>query len=103
MPKRGIRSDGRFWIPPERITEHLDQERLVVPRIARELKAVVVPAGVLPINHNLSVCAVNGQGLATVRGILTCERSQEWFRKTADRLENGYFSVKTRSLRRLPI
>ncbi|HZC23747.1 MAG TPA: N-6 DNA methylase [Candidatus Binatia bacterium] len=103
MPKRGLRSDGRYWIPPEKISEHLDQHRLIIPRITRELKTVVVPPGVLPINHNLSVCATNGHDLAAVREMITCERSQKWFRATADRLENGFFSVKTRTLRRLPV
>jgi methylase of polypeptide subunit release factors len=103
MPPRAIRDDGRYWIPPERIPQNLDQYRLIVPRIARELKTVVVPPGVLAINHNLSVCALNGHDLRTVQHMITCERSQEWFRKTADRLENGYFSVKTRTLRNLPI
>jgi tRNA1(Val) A37 N6-methylase TrmN6 len=103
MPQRGIRSDGRFWIPPEKIPVSLDQPRLVIPRIARELKAVLVPPGVVPINHNLSICSVEGQDLATVRDLICCPKSQEWFRKTADRLENGYFSVKTTTLRRLPV
>jgi hypothetical protein len=67
MPKRGIRNDGRFWIPPEKIPGGLEQTRLIIPRIARALKTVVVPPGVLPINHNLSVCALNGCDLATVR------------------------------------
>lgn len=103
MPQRGVRSDGRYWIPPEKIPEHLDKPRLVVPRIARELKAVVVPAGVVPINHNLSVCATRGLDLESVRRILTSERSQAWFKRTADRLEGGYFSVKTTTLRRMPV
>jgi hypothetical protein len=104
MPDRGIRNDGRFWIPPEKLlSKYLDQTRLVIPRIARELKTVVVPAGVLPINHNLSVCTLGNNDLTTVREMITCARSQEWFQKTSDRLENGYFSVKTRTLRRLPI
>lgn len=103
MPKRGIRNDGRFWIPPEKIPGGLDQARLIIPRITRELKTVEVPPGVLPINHNLSVCTLNGNDLATVRDAITCAQSQRWFQRTADRLENGYFSVKTRTLRTLPL
>ena len=53
---------------PELIPSFLDQERLVVSRIARELKAVVVPADVLPINHNLSMCARNGMSFVRFDG-----------------------------------
>jgi tRNA1(Val) A37 N6-methylase TrmN6 len=103
MPQRGLRKDGRFWVPPERIPTELSMPRLIVPRIARSLKTVVVPPGVLPINHNLSVLALNGNDLEAVRETITCAQSQRWFKSKADRLENGYFSVKTRTLRRLPI
>jgi len=40
---------------PETITLSLDKPMLMIPRIAKRLRAIPIPAGVLPINHNLTV------------------------------------------------
>ena len=55
MPERGRRS--QLWQPPERFDHHLPlaTEGILVPRIAKTLRAVPLPAGMLPINHSLVV------------------------------------------------
>jgi hypothetical protein len=58
MPPRGRRS--LFWLPPEMPRLRLDQPALLIPRIARRLRVIDLPPGVMAINHNLSVVS-NGQ------------------------------------------
>ena len=102
MPKR--KGKRPYWIPPETITLNVDRPSLLVPRIARRLRAIRVPAGILPINHNISVVSEDGGlSLDELERLLTCEASQAWMRRNAPRLENGYLSVTTGLLRRLPV
>lgn len=100
MPPRG--RNGPYWVPPEPITLPLDKPALLIPRIARRLRAVSLPAGVLPINHNLSVINTTGS-LEDLRELLLSEYSQAWIRRHAPRLDSGFFSITTRLLRRLPV
>lgn len=104
MAPRGRRSQ-KFWVPPESFERFdLSRPHLVVPRIAKSLAPVRVPAGVLPINHNLSIVSDAGhQGLDEIEAILRAPRSLEWVQQRAPRLENGYFSLTTTLLRQLPV
>gem|GEM_PF-1178213 len=102
MPERGRR--GRWWVPPETINLPLDRPGLLVPRIARRLRAIPLPAGVLPVNHNLSVVAATGAvSLDEIREVLVSDDAQHWLERHAPRLENGFYSITTSLLRRLPI
>jgi hypothetical protein len=101
MPKRGL--SNPFWVPPETINLPLDRPTLLIPRIARGLRAIPLPAGVLPINHNLSVVSTTNMPLKELRELLLSESSQDWIRRNAPRLESGFYSITTRLLRRLPI
>jgi hypothetical protein len=102
MPKRS--STRPYWLPPESITLPLNQPALMVPRIARRLRAIPLPAGILPINHNLSVISTkDGLSLSDLKALLESEHSQEWIRRNAPRLENGFFSITTKLLRRMPV
>jgi Eco57I restriction-modification methylase len=102
MPKR--EHSRPYWLPPETITMPLDRPALLVPRIARRLRAIPLPAGVLPVNHNLSVCTnSDGMSLEALAALITSEASQAWLQRNAPRLENGYFSITTKLLRRLPV
>lgn len=93
-----------YWMPPETITLDLSRPSILVPRIARRLRVVHLPAGVLPINHNLQVVnAADGVPLERVAEILSCEETQAWIRRHAPRLENGFLSITTTLLRRLPL
>jgi tRNA1(Val) A37 N6-methylase TrmN6 len=101
MPPRGRRAT--YWLAPETPRLSLDQPRLLIPRIARQLRAIELPAGVMPINHNLSIVSAGNIPLSEIKEILLSQKSQDWIKATAPRLENGYLSITTKRLRRLPI
>ncbi len=92
-----------FWLPPETITLRLDLPSLLVPRIARRVRAIDVPPGVLPINHNLSVVAAGSHSLEEIKAVLLHADTQAWVRSQALRLENGFLSITTKLLRRVPL
>ncbi|TXI25555.1 MAG: SAM-dependent methyltransferase [Roseateles sp.] len=104
MAKRGHRA-AKFWVPPETFERFdLDVPHLLIPRIARDLQSARVPAGILPVNHNISIVSINGEaGLDEIEERLRDPRSVQWVRERAPALENGYFSVTTTLLRQLPL
>lgn len=106
LPRMAARGRQRkeSWIPPE--TFHrldLSQPSLLVPRIAKTLKPVRVPAGVLPVNHNLSIVRSGSMSLDDIEAALSSPSSAEWVQRFAAPLEGGYLSITTRLLRQLPI
>lgn len=103
LPKR-YRRAARRWLTPER-THGLDLTRpsLMVPRIANTLRPIRVPPGVLPVNHNLSIVAARGLPLDHIEAALSSEEADRWIRARAPRLENGFLSITTSLLRRVPI
>lgn len=101
MPPRGQRPT--YWLPPEIPKLSLTQPSLLIPRIARNLRVIDLPAGVHPINHNLSIVSADTIPLSEIKEILLSERSQNWIKENSPRLENGYLSITTKRLRRLPI
>lgn len=69
---------------------------------------MILPAGVLAINHNLTVVAAPATRSAVdavdaLRDALTAASTDAWLRAHAPRLENGFFSITTTLLRRLPV
>lgn len=103
MCARGLRSRCP-WLPPEPFYGwDLTQPSLLVPRIAKSLRPVLIPAGVLPVNHNISVVRAGQHTLEEIAGHLSSDRAAEWIHVAAARLENGYRSITTRLLRQLPI
>ena len=103
LPERARRG-SKWWMPPECITAALARESLLVPRICRRLRAIRMPAGTTGVHHNLNVVQIDGgPDLDQLAAWITSEASQCWFRAHAPRLENGYFSVITSMLRRLPV
>ncbi|WP_321820874.1 MULTISPECIES: Eco57I restriction-modification methylase domain-containing protein [unclassified Burkholderia] len=102
MAARG--RQGKRWMPPESFHRmDLSQPSLIVPRIAKSPKAIRVPAGVLPINHNLSIVAGSVEQLRLVEEALASPLAAFWMADHAPRLENGYFSLTTTMLRKLPM
>lgn len=92
------------WAPPESFHRFdLSQPLLLVPRIAKTLKPVRVPAGILPVNHNLSIVRAGSITLDDIEALLTSDAANEWIEHRAARLENGYRSLTTRLLRTLPV
>jgi hypothetical protein len=105
MSKRGLRilQSGK-WAPPERFHNFdLSQPSLLVPRIAKTPKAVRLPASVLPLNHNLSIVSSGPASLKLVERALQSEVAAEWMRDHAPRLEDGYYSLCTTLLRKMPV
>ena len=93
-----------WWLPPE--TWHnmpLDQEAFLIPRIAKGLRYVKLPALHLGINHNLSIIAPTPEKMLQVEAVLNSDEAQEWVRNRAPRLENGFLSITTSFLRQLPL
>lgn len=103
MAERGKRRKVP-WLPPESISSiDISKPYLLVPRIAKSLRPVRIPAGVLPINHNIHVVAEKDMSLDDLERILRSEAAQKWVRARAPGLENGYFSLSTGLLRNLPV
>lgn len=102
MARRGRRKQS--WMPPE--SWHnlvLDRPCLFIPRIARSLRPVRVPAGVLPMNHNLIIKAADDVALAKIEHYLMTEDANEWMRAHAAPLENGFYALTAPLLRKLPV
>lgn len=101
MPPRGRRAVR--WLPPETFAHRLplDVPALVIPRIARCLRAIPLPPGHLVVGHNLVVAS--GERPEVVAGWLNHPEVQERALQLAPRLENSYRSFTCRSLRDLPI
>lgn len=93
-----------YWRTPERVHDRdLSMERLVIPRIAKQLTAIRVPAGVMPVNHNVTIVAGNPGELDALEAFINSPVANEWATIRADRLEGGYFSFVTTLLQRLPV
>jgi hypothetical protein len=102
MPPRGHRNP--WWLPPETITMSLDQPSLMVPRIARRIRVITLPPGVMPLNHNLSLVRSTGAyDLDALRRILLSPASHRFAMQHCARLEDNFISLTTTKLRRLPI
>jgi hypothetical protein len=102
MAARGRRNPR--WLPPETWQKlDLTQPSLLIPRIAKSLRPVLLPPGVLPVNHNLSVVTAGEMSLEEIAVAMASDRAQEWMNVYAPRLEGGYRSLTTTLLRKMPI
>lgn len=103
MPRSKQRKTKR-WLPPESF-ERLDlsQPSLLIPRIAASLKPVRVPAGILPLDHGISIVSAGEASLDELETHLNRPEAEAWVRARAPRLENGYYSLTTTLLRSLPV
>lgn len=101
MPARGIRSVP--WHPPERFDKHLPLKTnaILIPRIAKKLRAITIPGGHLPINHSLVVAS--GLPATTIREMLEHHLVQQQADILAPRIEGGYRSYTATLLRQLII
>src|SRR3546814_12140693 len=88
MSQRGKRIPR--WLPPETFTGKLPLavDAVLIPRIAKRLRPVLLPAGMMPINHNLVV--VSGLPAATLIKMLNHPDVQRQAEVQSLRLENGY-------------
>lgn len=104
LPKRALQAQASCrWLPPESWgpLPH-GREALLVPRIARELVTYRLPAGVLPINHNLTVVSPEVP-IGELERAMRAPHAQAWIAAHAPRLESGYLSITTNLLRKLPV
>ena len=101
MPKRGRRNPP--WLPPETFAGKLplDQDAVLIPRISKKMRPIKLPAGVMPINHNLVV--VSGIPADRLIYILNHPIVQAQADTLSLRLENGYRSYTATLLRQLII
>jgi hypothetical protein len=101
MPKRG--RQRLRWLPPEPFEGKLPLrvDSILVPRISRTLRPVLLPAGTMPVNHNLVV--VSGGDPADLIAMLRDPRVTAQADAMALRLESGYRSYTATLLRNLVI
>jgi hypothetical protein len=101
MPARGRRKCP--WLPPESFHGRLPLTRdaVVVPRISQTLRGVVLPAGTMPVNHNLVI--VSGLSTERMMAVLEDPRVRAQADSLALRLESGYRSYTATLLRSLRI
>jgi hypothetical protein len=101
MSKRGKRTP--YWLPPETFAGKLPLpvDAVLIPRIAKRLRPVLLPAGMMPINHNLVV--VSGLPANHLIEMLNHPDVQRQADSHSLRLENGYRSFTATLLRRLII
>ena len=103
LAKTKVRATQR-WLPPESFERlDLNQPCLLIPRIAATLRPVRVPAGILPLDHGISIVTAGDSTLDQLEEALMRPESEAWVRARAPRLENGYFSLTTTLLRTLPL
>lgn len=103
LAKSKVRTTKR-WLPPESFENFdLSQPSLLIPRIACSLKPVRIPAGVLPIDHGISIVRAGEMSLDELEAALSSPEAEAWVRARAPRLENGYYSLTTTLLRALPL
>jgi hypothetical protein len=100
MAPRGRRTPA--WLPPTGYAHKLPLDRpgLLIPRIARRLRAIPLPAGVMPVNSNLVVAECDDP--EALAAWLRAPAQQEWIARNAPPLEGGYLSITTTLLRRMP-
>ena len=101
MSQRGKRTPR--WLPPETFSGKLPLpvDAVLIPRIAKRLRPVLLPAGMMPINHNLVV--VSGLPADQLIKMLNHPAVQKQAEAQSLRLENGYRSFTATLLRRLII
>lgn len=101
MPQRGRRKT--WWMPPETITLDLSRPGILIPRIAKRLRAIPIPAGILPVDHNLHIASSDTISQEDLIELVTCDEAQAFARMHAPRLENGYLDLRASLLRRIPV
>ncbi|MFP3637563.1 Eco57I restriction-modification methylase domain-containing protein [Paraburkholderia sp. SIMBA_054] len=102
MAARG--KQKKLWVPPEPFHSlNLDQESLLVPRIATGPKTVRVPPQHLVLNHNLSVVTAGAASLSEIERAFASPLAMRWVQEHAPRLENGYYSLTTTLVRKMPV
>ena len=100
MAPRGIRTPK--WLPPTSFAHKLPLKSpgLLIPRIAKRLRPILLPAGIMPVNSNIVIADCEDPVL--LAEWLNEPEQQQWIARNAPPLEGGYLSITTKLLRRLP-
>jgi hypothetical protein len=101
MSSRGRRKVR--WVPPESFSHRLPLavDAIMIPRIAKRLRAVPLPAGTLPGNHSLVV--VSGRPPEEISRWLNHPAVQAQADALAPAIDNGYRSYTATLARALII
>ena len=101
LQRRGRRAVR--WLPPETFTGKLplDHDAVLVPRIARRLTGIRLPAGRLPVNHGLVV--VSGHPVDSILAMLDDPEVQAQANDLSLGIDGGYRSFTATLLRQLII
>lgn len=101
MPARGRQKIA--WLPPEPFDGKLPlgSDAIMVPRISQTLRGVRLPAGTMPVNHNLVI--ISGVSPDRMLAILSDPRVRAQADALALRLEGGYRSYTATLLRALKV
>jgi len=92
------------WMPPETFHQwDLDRPSLLIPRVARNPKPIRVPAGRLPVNHNISIVCDSREQLGRIEAWLNTDAAAEWIHQRAPRLENGFYGINATLMRKMPV
>jgi hypothetical protein len=98
------RRTAKIWLPPESFERmDLSKPSLLIPRITASLRPVRVPAGILPLDHGISIVSTGEVTLDELEAQFARPEAEAWVRARAPRLENGYYSLATSLLRTLPV
>lgn len=102
MPPGGRRTPR--WLPPETFAGRLplDRDAVLVPRIARRLRGILLPAGRMPVNHSLVVLSGAIPARAMI-AMLDDPAVQAWADALALGVDNDYKSYTASLLRELVI
>lgn len=106
MPNMCARGQRRAtqWLPPENVHDiDVSRPSLLVPRITRTLRPILVPPGLLPINHNLRIVCTGAMSLTDIEAHLSKPEADTWLRENAAPLESGFRALTAKCLRALPI
>ena len=91
------------WLPPENWTdESLERDRLAIPCIAKALRVVRLPRGILAVSHNVTVIDVPGGNIDEIAETLASKSSKSWIAARAAPIEGGYMRITTTLLKSLP-
>jgi SAM-dependent methyltransferase len=103
MPPAGRRKARRPWLPPETFAGRfpLADDAVIVPRIAKRLTGVVLPAGRVPVNHGLVV--LSGPPVDALLDMLADPVVQAQADALALGVDGGYRSYTATLLRHLVV
>lgn len=88
---------GKAWMSRESFHKFdLKQPSLMVLRIGKTPKGIQVPAGILPLDHNLSIVCEAPEMLRRVEKALASDLAAQSLREHAAPLENGYLAITER-------